>query len=89
MFFLMEMFFLSYVNETKYLLWNLPFLKMVPPNTKFWLTTAQQISIHISCFMAGDDTPHAILSQKCLLWERGLVKLPQPRGASLIRLIAF
>ena len=27
----MEMFFLSYVNETMYLLWNLPFFKMVPP----------------------------------------------------------
>ena len=30
--FLTEMFFLSYVNETMYLLWNLPFFKMVPPN---------------------------------------------------------
>ena len=29
----MEMFFLSYVNETKYLLWNLPSFKMVPPKT--------------------------------------------------------
>ena len=27
----MEMFFLSYVNETMYLLWNLLFFKMVPP----------------------------------------------------------
>ena len=26
----------------------------------------------------GDDTPHAILSQKCFLWKRDLVKLPQP-----------
>ena len=80
----MEMFFLSYVNETMYLLWNLPFFKMVSPKTNFFLFSnlgliiAQQASIHISCFMAGDDTPHAILSQKCLLWERGLVKLPQP-----------
>ena len=31
--FLTEMFFLSYVNETMYLLWNLPFFKMVPPKT--------------------------------------------------------
>ena len=31
--FSVEMFFLSYVNETMYLLWNLPFFKMVPPKT--------------------------------------------------------
>ena len=29
----MEMFFLSYVNETKHQLWNLPFFKMVLPKT--------------------------------------------------------
>ena len=34
--FLMEMFFLSYVNETMYLLWNLPFFKMVPPKTNIF-----------------------------------------------------
>ena len=33
----MEMFFLSYVNETLYLISNLPFFKLVPPKTKFWL----------------------------------------------------
>ena len=32
----MEMFFLSYVNETMYLLWNLPFFKMVPPKPNFF-----------------------------------------------------
>ena len=32
----MEMFFLSYVNEIVYLLWNLPFFKMVPPKTHFF-----------------------------------------------------
>lgn len=42
----MEMVFLSYVNETMYLLGNLPFFK-----------------IHVNCFMAGDDSPFAILSQ--------------------------
>ena len=47
------------------------------------LIMAQQISIHVNCFMAGDDTPCAILSQKYLLWERGLVKFPQPWGISL------
>ena len=51
--FVMEMFFLSYVNETMYLFWNLPFFKMVPLKTNFWLITAQQTSIHINCFMAG------------------------------------
>ena len=52
-FFLMEMFFLSYVNETMYLLWNLPFFKMVPPKTNFWLLRAQWTSFHINCFTAG------------------------------------
>ena len=47
------------------------------------LIMAQQISIHVNCFLAGDDTPCAFLSQKCLLWERGLVTLPQPWGISL------
>ena len=32
----MEMLFLSYVNETMCLLWNLSFFKMVPPNTNFF-----------------------------------------------------
>ena len=55
----MEMFFLSYVNETMYLLWNLPFFKMGPPKTNFFLFSnlglimAQQTSIHINCFTAG------------------------------------
>ena len=54
-----EMFFLSSVNETMYLLWNLPFFKMVPPKTNFFLFSnlgliiTQQTSIHINCFMAG------------------------------------
>ena len=54
----MEMFFLSYVNETMYLLWNLSFFKIIPPKTNFFLFSnlgliiAQQTSIHINCFMA-------------------------------------
>ena len=48
------------------------------------LIMAQQTNIHVNCFMAWGDTPCTILSQKCILWERGLVKLPQPWGASLI-----
>ena len=35
------------------MLWNLPFFKMVPPKTNFWLVIVQQTSIHINCFMAG------------------------------------
>ena len=34
--FSLEMFFLSYVNETMYLIWNLPFFKMVAPKTNFF-----------------------------------------------------
>ena len=54
----MEMFFLSYVNETMYMLRNLPFFKMVPPKTNIFLLSnlgliiAQQTSIHINCFVA-------------------------------------
>ena len=91
--FLMEMFFLSYVNETMCLLWNLPFFKKIPSETFFppsnlGLIMAQQTSIHVNCSMAREDTPQVILSQKCILWERGLVKLPQPWGVSLVWLIA-
>ena len=56
----MYMFFLSYVNETTYLLWNLPFFKMAPPKTNFFFLfsnlgriIAQQTSIYINCFMPG------------------------------------
>ena len=53
----MEILFFIYVNETMYLLWNLPFFKMVLPKTNFFLLSnlgliiAQQTSIHIKCFM--------------------------------------
>ena len=92
--FLMEMFFLNYVKETMYLLWILPFFKLVSLKTKFFLFSnlglimAQETSIHVHCLMARDDTSCAILSQKCILWERGLVKLPQPWGVSFIWLAA-
>ena len=49
---------LSYVNETMYLLGNLPFFK-----------------IHVNCFMAQDDSPHANAISKCMLCVRGLVWL--------------
>ena len=84
----MEMFFLSYANETMYLLWNLPFFKMVPPKTElfffFFLFSnlgliAAQKSVFASVVLwLGDDAPHAILSKRCTLWKRGLVKLLQP-----------
>ena len=55
----MEMFFLSYVHETMYLLWNLPFFEMVPPKANFfffflkpWADSNSRNSIHINCFMA-------------------------------------
>ena len=37
MLFSYEMFFLSYVNETMYLLWNLPFFKSDSSKTNFFL----------------------------------------------------
>ena len=64
-----------------------PLMKPVLPKTNLFffflfsnlgLIMAQQTSIRVNYLMAGADTPHAILSQKCILWERGLVKPPQP-----------
>ena len=78
----MEMLFLSYVNETMYLLWNLPFFKMVPPKTNFFLffnlglIMAQQTSILVNCFMARDDTSCAILSQKMHIVGEGPGETP-------------
>ena len=79
----MEMFFLSYVTEM-YLLWNLPFFKMVPPKTNFFLFSnlglimAQQTSILVNCFMAGDYTPCAILISKMQIVGEGPGKTPWP-----------
>ena len=68
--FLMEMFFLSYANEAMYLLGNLPFFKMVPPRTNFWLILAQQTSIHINGFMAGGwHTSYHSISKMCAVGE--------------------
>ena len=81
----MEILFLSSVNETMDLLWNLPFFKMVPPKTNFfsflkpWANNKLNKPVFISVVLwLGNDTLHAILSQKCILWGRGLVKLLQP-----------
>ena len=48
----------NYVNETTYLLGNLPFFM-----------------IHVSRFMARDDSRDANVISKCMLWVRGLVPL--------------
>ena len=52
---------LSYVNETMYLLRNLPFFA----------------NIHVNHFMAWDDSPCANVISKCMLWVRGLVPLAE------------
>ena len=41
----MDMFFLSYVNETMSLHWNLPFFKMVPPKTNFFSWTPKSLQM--------------------------------------------
>ena len=85
--FLMEMFFLSYASEIMYLLWDFTFFKLVLPETNFclkpWADNGSTDHFHVSCFMVGDDTSCAIISQKHSLWEGGLVTLPQPWGVSL------
>ena len=69
----MEMFLLSYVNETMYLLWNLPFFETVPPKTNFfsflkpWANNSSTNQYSYQLFYGwGDDIPCAILSQKCI-----------------------
>ena len=52
---------LSYVNETMYLLGNLPFLK-IPVNC---------------FIMAQDNSPCANAILKCILWVKCLVQLSQ------------
>ena len=79
--FLMEMLFLSYINETMYLLWNLPFFKRVPPKTNFWLIIAQQTSIHVNCFMAGGWQTSSHLISKMHIVGGGLSAL---RGLSYL-----
>ena len=51
------------------------------------LIMAQQTFIHVDCYGQGWHTLF-ILSQKCILWERGLLKLPQLWGAPFIWLEA-
>ena len=54
----MEMFFLRYVNETMYLLWNLPFFKSVLPKAFFfsflntWADNGSTNQYSVNCSMA-------------------------------------
>ena len=70
----------SYVNEPMHLLWNLPFFKMVCLRLIFsfrktWAGNGSTNQYSSQLFYGqGDDTPHATLSQKCILWERGPVR---------------
>ena len=40
------------------------------------LIITQQTHIHANCYMTQDDTPCAILTQKCILWKTGPGKTP-------------
>ena len=52
---------------------------------KPWANNKLNKAVFISTvFWRGEDTPHAILSQKCILWEKGLMKLLQPWGDYLV-----
>ena len=94
--FLMEIFVLSYVNETIYLLWNLPFFKMVSPKPNFFLfrkpwadnSSTNQYSYQL---LYGRGMTHLVpfyLKNACC--ERGARwNFPQPWGVSLIWLITF
>ena len=84
----MEMFFLSYVNETMHLLWNLPFFKMVLPKTnifsflKPWANNSSTNQYSYQLFYGWGMTHLCHPISKMHIVERGLVKLLQPCGAS-------
>ena len=90
--FLMEMFCFNCVNNTVYLLWNLPFFKLVLPKTslfffsflKSWADNGSRKQYPCQLFYdwGWPTLCHSI--SKCILWERGLVKLPQPWGVSFV-----
>ena len=67
-----------------YFLWNLPFFKMVPPKTNvfsFLKPWADNSSTNQDLYQLfhGWGMTHLVAScQKCILWEKGLVKLHQP-----------
>ena len=69
------MFFLSYVNETMYLLWNLPFFKMVPPKTnlfsflKPWADNGSTNQYSCQLFKAGDDNSCHPISKMHIVGE--------------------
>ena len=76
--FSMKMFFLSCANETMYVLWNLPFFKMVPPKTNFfsflktWADNSSTNQYSYELFYGWGMAHLAVLAP--MLWERGLVE---------------
>ena len=86
----MKMFFLSCANETMYLLWNLPFFKMVPPKTNFfsflktWADNSSTNQYSYQSFYGWGMAHLAILARKCILWEMGLVKVSALRCVSYL-----
>ena len=100
--FLMEIFFLSHVSEATYLFAICLSSKLFHHRLRFIYlfsfhkSWAENGSVFLSIVLwLQDDTPHAILSQKCISWERGLVNLnlevlPQPWGApSTLRCLSY
>ena len=77
MYFLMEMFFLSYVNDTMYLLWNLPFFKMVPPKTKFFLFS--NLGLTNAIFLMEMFFLSYVNEIMCLLWNLPFFKMFPPK----------
>ena len=73
----MEMFFLNYVNETMYLLGNLPFFKMVPPKTNFFSflkpCANQRIFLMEVFFLSY------VNETMCLLWNLPFFKMVPPK----------
>ena len=51
---------------------------------KLWTNNGSTNQYSCQLFYSKDDTSCAVLSQKCILWERGLVKQPQSWGISRI-----
>ena len=94
--FLIEIFVLSYVNETTYLLWNLPFFKMVSPKPNFfpflkpWAdnSSTNQYSYQLFYGWGMIYLVPSYLKNACC--GRGAWwNFPQPRGVFHIWLITF
>ena len=75
----MEMFFLSYVNETMCLLWDLPFFKTIPPETNFffsflkpWADNSSTNQCWCQLFCGWGITPPAVSCLKSAYCGRGV-----------------